>query len=84
MKIDNNYSISCDSNGCSLIFQEQRERVNKITAGKESYTFKDQWHYLSVPQCLSKYKDLSLVPCKDLKEVMNKLDEVTELIRNIK
>lgn len=84
MKIDENYTINCDGSGCSLNFQEDRQRNNKTTGEKEVYTFKDQWHYLSVPQCLSKYKDLSLVHCKDLKEVMNKLDEVAESIRNIK
>jgi hypothetical protein len=84
MRIDDNYTINCDGNGCSLLFEEQRDRLNKKTGEQESYTFKSQWHYLSVPQCLRKYTELSIETSKDLKDVLNKLEEINTTINQIK
>lgn len=81
--LDENYTISCDGNGTTLNFQEKREKTSK-EGEKTIYTFKDQWHYLSVPQALSKYKDLVLEESQDLKDVLLKLNEVETLIKSIK
>ena len=82
--LDSNYTIGCNSNGTTLNFQEQRERKNKSTLEVELYTYKDQWHYLSVSQAISKYKDLVLIHSQDLKDVLKKLNEIDLIIKSLK
>ena len=81
--LDSNYSVNCDGYGTTLNFQEQRERKNKITNEIEFYLYKDQWHYLSVTQAISKYKDLVLENSEDLKDVLKKLDEINLTIKTL-
>ncbi len=79
--LDENFSIVCDATSATLKFQEQRERPNKTTDVLETYIFKDQWFLLSVPQALGKYRDLKLVHSQDLKDVLEKLEEVNKTIK---
>jgi len=78
------YSIETDGAGCTLLFQESRERKKKDSEDKEQYTFKDEWYFLSVPQALNKFTDISLEECSDVKEMMVKLDEVKAIINRLK
>jgi len=76
LKINNNYSIDTAGGGCTLQFIELRERKKKDSNETETYTFKDEWHYLDVPSCLRRFLTLSLEDCTDVKECLKRIDEV--------
>lgn len=82
MILDDNYSIDTDGAGTILNFTEQRTREKD---GKEiEYTFKDQWFFLSVNQALNKYLDLKIEGTEDVKDCINKIEEVRNIINKIK
>lgn len=82
MLLDKNYSVDTDGAGSILNFTEQRVREKE---GKEvEYTFKDQWFYLSVEQCLNKYLDLKIEGAEDVRDCLNKIEEVRSIINKIK
>ncbi len=82
LKIDEKFSISFDGVGATLKFEEIREKTKD--GNKEDYTFTDKWYYLNLTQCLNKYKDLVLEDSTDLKEVLLKLENLENLIKNLK
>jgi hypothetical protein len=78
IKINNNYSIKPDGNGCTLYFETEKEREKE---GKlEKYIVRDNWHFLTVKQCLERYVQLSLEDCEDVKEVLSKMEELSRKI----
>lgn len=82
MVLDKNYSIDTDGAGTILNFTEQRTREKD---GKEiEYLFKDQWFFLSVSQALNKYLDLKTEGTENVKECMEKIEEVRSIINKIK
>jgi hypothetical protein len=82
MKLDNNYSVNTDGAGTILLFEEQRKREKD---GVElEFTFKDQWFYLNIQQALNKYLDLKIEDAKDVEECINKIEEVRQIIKQIK
>ena len=82
MQLDQSYSIDTDSAGTILNFTEQRTREKD---GKEiEYVFRDQWFFLSVNQALNKYLDLKTEGTEDVKECINKIEEVRSIINKIK
>jgi len=84
LKLDENYTINPDGKGCTLHYREAKEVTDLDTLETKVVTKKATWHFLSVPQALNKYKDLVLEPCEDLKQVLDKLEEVENLIKNFK
>jgi len=82
MQLDDNYSIDTDGAGTILNFTEQRTREKD---GQEiEYTFKDQWFFLSVSQALNKYLDLKTEDAEDVKDCINRIEEVRSIINKIK
>jgi len=84
LKIDDRFSINSDGNGVTLHYKEAKEVTDLDSLETKIVTQKASWHFLSVPQALNKYKDLVLNPCEDLKQVLEKLYEVENLIKTFK
>jgi len=82
MRLDDNYSIDTDGAGTVLNFQQQRQREkNKIMV---DFLHKDQWFFLSLPQALNKYLDLKIEGSEDVRDCLNKIEEVRQIIKQIK
>ena len=82
MKLDNNYKVVSDSVGTILTFQCERTREKD---GKEvPYTFKDNWYFVSVEQALRKYLELKVNGCEDVKQCLDRIEEVKQIILNLK
>jgi hypothetical protein len=82
MRLDDNYSIDTKGAGTVLNFQQQRQREkNKVMV---DFIHKDSWFFLSLPQALNKYLDLKLEGSEDVKDCLNKIEEVRQIIKQIK
>jgi hypothetical protein len=82
MQLDQNYSIDTDGAGTILNFTEQRTREKE---GKEvDYIFKDQWFFISLQQALNKYLDLKIEVSTDVEDCIKRIEEVKQIILNIK
>jgi len=76
------YVVTTDGAGTVLNFQQQRQREkNKIMV---DFLHKDQWFFLSLPQALNKYLDLKIEGSKDVEDCLNKIEEVRQIIKQIK
>jgi len=82
MKLDNNYSIKIDNSGTILNFQQERQREKNGEV--VDFTHRDQWFFLSLPQALNKYLDLKLEGSEDVKDCLKKIEEVRNIIKQIK
>jgi len=82
MKLDNNYSIDTDGAGTILNFQQPRQREKN--GEMVDFIHRDQWFFLSLPQALNKYLDLKLEGSEDVKDCLNKIEEVRQIIKQIK
>jgi len=82
MKLDNNYSIKIDNSGTILNFQQERQREKN--GEMVDFTHRDQWFFLSLPQALNKYLDLKLEGSEDVKDCLKKIEEVRNIIKQIK
>lgn len=78
MRLDKNYTIEGEGYNWTLKFSE--EAVNKD--GKEIVRT-DQWYYPSLKLALKKYADESLRVSEDIQEVIDKLNNIEETIKNI-
>ncbi len=82
MKLDDKFTVNVDGAGTILMFQEQRHREKD---GKEiEFSFKDQWFFLSLQQALNKYLDLKIEGSEDVKDCLKKIEEVRQIIKQIK
>lgn len=82
MRLDDNYSIDTEGAGTVLNFQQQRQREkNKIMV---DFLHKDQWFFLSLQQALNKYLDLKIEGSKDVEDCLAKIEEVRQIIKQIK
>lgn len=88
IKLTEQYSIKTDGEGCSLQFSEPRmkEVTDKETKVKTKvpYIFNDEWHMLTVGQCLNRFLQLELENAEDVAGVVQKMGEVEKLIKNLK
>lgn len=75
MKLDDNYTVDSDNTGAILTYKEQRVKEDGTT-----YTFKDNWYFVSVEQALRKYIDLKIVGCEDVKECLKRIEQVKKLL----
>ena len=82
MKLDDNYSIKIDNSGTILNFKQQRQREKN--GEMIDFVHRDQWYFLSLPQALNKYLDLKLEASEDVKDCINRIDEVRTIIKSIK
>jgi uncharacterized protein Yka (UPF0111/DUF47 family) len=77
--LDNNYSIENDANNWVLVQKESKIAEKGKNAGK-LYVSEDRRYYNNIQQCLQKYTDESLKPCKSADEIMKRLEEVEKVI----
>ena len=82
MKLDNNYEVKIDNVGTILNFQQQRQREKN--GEMVDFVHRDQWFFLSLPQALNKYLDLKLEASEDVKDCINRIEEVRQIIKSIK
>lgn len=82
--LDSEYSIECNVLGTTLDYVATKERIDTDNLETVTYTVKDRWYFLNVPQALRKYADKVLEQSDDLKDVLNKLDLLNTVIKNIK
>ena len=82
MKIDDNYTVDMDGAGTILNFKQQRQREKN--GEMIEFTHRDQWYFLSLPQALNKYLDLKLEASEDVKDCINRVEEVRTIIKSIK
>jgi len=82
MRLDDNYSIDTDGAGTILNFQQQRQREKN--GEMVDFVHRDQWFFLSLPQALNKYLDLKLEGSEDVKDCLKKIEEVRNIIKQIK
>lgn len=80
IKLDNNYHIIGDTFvGCTLVFEEIRERKNK-KGETENYIFKDSWYYSDMSRLLKEYIKEQTKDVKDIKTLIEKLDKITPIL----
>jgi len=79
MNIDKDFKIDKDNYGYTLVKETKviSEKGNNI--GQE-YLKKDVWYYPSIKFCLMKYVDLKISECDDVKNVINRINLLEELI----
>lgn len=81
MNLDSNFRVESDNMGSTLIFEESRCRD---TNGKmEPFVYTDRWYFLNISDALSKYSDLRMGQAKDVKEMLNIIKELKELIKKL-
>lgn len=73
--INENFKINADGNGCVLIHTEQKSRTSKDTKEVETYSTSQDYHFLTVAQCLNKYVDLVSEPCESVLDVLKAINE---------
>ena len=84
IKLDENFSIKGDNYNWILVFQEPRTRKDRKTSLEVEYIAEDEWYYPTLKQCLTKYSDRALKPCKTAEELMSKLKSIENAIENLK
>ena len=83
IKLSGNHRISGDGfTGCSLIFEEIRERKNK-KGEIENYTFKDSWYYSDMSRLLKEYVKEQTKDVEDIKTLIERLDKITPILEDV-
>lgn len=82
--LDSEYPIECNGLGTTLDYQATKERIDTDTLETVTYTVKDRWYFLNVPQALRKYADRALEQSEDLRDILKRLIAVEAIIKNIK
>jgi len=82
MKIDDNYTVTTDGAGTVLNFQQPRQREKN--GEMVDFIHKDNWFFLNLQQALNKYLDLKLEGSEDVKDCLKKIEEVRNIIKQIK
>jgi len=86
--LDSKFTIDTSGEGSILKFAEKRmkpEIIDKVKTGKEvEYTHRQEYYLLNVGQCLNRYLQLNLEDCENAKELLAKMSEVEETIKNLK
>ena len=81
MNLDSNYRIESDNMGSTLIFEQTRCR--EVNGRLETFVYSDRWYFLNMPDALQKYSDLKLGQAEDVKEMLNIIKELKELIKKL-
>ncbi len=84
MKIDEQFHIEAEDMCCTLVKVEKKTRIDKETQEEVEYTATDRWHFLNIEQCLNRYVDLCINPCKSATDVLQALKETRLAIKNLK
>ena len=81
MVIDNFYRIEYDSFNCILVFEKETDKVNDKSGKKE--VARRKWYHSNIRQCLMTYINEELKVSGEIKDVLDKLDSLESLIKNI-
>ena len=84
LKLDENYYIDFSGNTATLVFTEKRVKKNKETGESQNYTFTDNYYFLNFDHALNKYVNLKVSVCKDVSEVLIKLEEIKQIVSKLK
>ena len=82
MRLDDKYTVDTDGAGTILMFQEQRQREKNGEI--VDFLHKDQWFFLNLQQALNKYLDLKIEGSEDVKDCLKRIEEVRNIIKQIK
>lgn len=88
--IDQNYSLKNDGfRGCTLIFQEERERRKldkdkKETGETYKFIFKDSWYYPRMSDCLEEYLKQTGSKVNSIQECIDLLKEKNTILEQVK
>jgi len=82
MKINENWRIDTDGEGCTLIFSEKRIRKDGKNKGEE-FTFEEPYYYPTVKSCLVAYLNKSLEDSQDVKDCLSKIKIAEQQIKNM-
>lgn len=81
IKLDDNWRIDNSSGSATLVFEKEgdiNEKTGKLTISK------DVFYYSTVKQALIGYTNRCLVYSENITEVLNKLESIENLIKNMK
>lgn len=81
MNLDINYRIESDNMGSTLIFEE--ERCREVHGKSVPFVYTDRWYFRNVSEAMQKYVDLKLGKAEDVKEMLNMIKELRELIKKL-
>lgn len=81
IKLDDNWKIDTSNQTATLLFEENKG-LNEKT-GKDTIS-KDMFFYATVKQALTAYANRSLNVCESAEEILKKLDEIEQTIKNLK
>lgn len=85
IKLDNQFTIQVKTASYLLIkLGEPKKVLNTDSLEYETKQEKEVWYFISMPQALRNYADKALEQSKDLADVLKRLKEVEEIIKNIK
>lgn len=88
IKLTDRFEINTSGEGCTLTFREKRlkpEVIEKKKTGKMvEYIHQQDYHMLTVGQCLNRYMQLELEDTTDVKYCLAKMEEVEKIIKAIK
>lgn len=76
LKIDDHFTIEGNLNSFTLFYEEKYFDED----AKKERTSKDNWYYSNFRQCLEAYIEKSIVPCNSAQEILDKLEEVKNII----
>lgn len=80
LQLDDKFYIEGDLNSFTLYY---RESYFDKEANKERIS-RDQWYYSNIKGCLEAYIEKSIVGCTSAKEILDKLEEVKKVIKELK
>jgi len=80
IRLDNEYYVSHDNLSWTLLYRKEgkiNEKTGKPTISSETF------YYPSLTLVLQKYKDQAIKPCKDVIEVLDKLNVISNNINKL-
>lgn len=81
IQIDEHYSVKSDPHNWVLTFKKPLKKINPKTGKNVVQT--DKWYCVSLERALNKYLDESLKTCKTVEEILKKIEEVKQIMREI-
>lgn len=84
IKLDEKWNITPDTYSWCLTQQVEKTRKNKETKEEEQYTTEEKWYFPTMQDCLKKYTNESTKECKDMQEILEKLQEIKDIVEKVR
>ncbi len=78
IQLDENYSISNDSNNHILHYKE-----DKVKEDGKKYTSSDEWYFSTLEQALERYMDCSLKRANTAEQILAEIYKVKQIIAKL-